>query len=325
VTNSFKYDVAISFLQEDELLAVNIGDRLADRVGVDVFVYSKRQDELVGRDGLEAFSGIFGKQSRVVVVLNRQGWGRTPWTRVEETAIKNRGLDDGWDFLLLVRLDRTASIPIWLPKTRIWLGFDRYGIDGAANAIETLVGQSGGIVRAESSVDYAGRVTRHINFTQERRAWWHSQRGLDEAKVAAKAATQELYRLATEIQAKHPELSVSVEQTPESCLARCGSLNLAIGWQPGHFINSSEGAYLFAKLSLRRRGPHFPGQASQEIEVIRYGPDIDAIRKVGWRELDSEWRKLEDDGKFFTSLQLADMWLKRLLELRARQEDGVTL
>ena len=91
-STEYKYDVAISFLQEDEPLAIEIADRLGGRVGVDVFVYSRRQNDLVGKDGLEAFSGVFGEQSRVVVVLHRGQWGQTPWTRVEETAIKNRGL-----------------------------------------------------------------------------------------------------------------------------------------------------------------------------------------------------------------------------------------
>ncbi|HXU35302.1 MAG TPA: hypothetical protein VN937_02995 [Blastocatellia bacterium] len=121
MSREYKYDVAISFLQEDEQLAIEIADRLSDRVNVDVFIYSKRQNELVGKDGLEAFSGVFGEQSRVVVVLHREKWGRTAWTGVEETAIKNRGIEgeQGWDFLLLIRLDMSAAIPKWLPRTRI--------------------------------------------------------------------------------------------------------------------------------------------------------------------------------------------------------------
>ena len=118
----YKHDVAISFLQEDEPLAIEIADRLGDRVAVDVFVYSKRQNDLVGKDGLEAFSGVFGEQSRVVVVLHRGKWGETRWTRVEETAIKNRGLEQGWDFLLLIRLDVCArSEVVTKDQNMAWL------------------------------------------------------------------------------------------------------------------------------------------------------------------------------------------------------------
>jgi hypothetical protein len=48
-----KYDVAISFLDEQHALALRIKDELADRLTT--FVYSKEQPELVGRykDGVE--------------------------------------------------------------------------------------------------------------------------------------------------------------------------------------------------------------------------------------------------------------------------------
>ena len=47
----YKYDVAISFLAQDEPLAVQLADALRDRMTV--FVYSEQQKELVGKDGLE--------------------------------------------------------------------------------------------------------------------------------------------------------------------------------------------------------------------------------------------------------------------------------
>ena len=91
MNGEFKYEVAFSFLQDDEQLALEIADRIRDRVSVGVFVYSERQEELVGTDGVDTFSRIFGEESRIVVVVYREGWGQTRWTRVEETAIRTRG------------------------------------------------------------------------------------------------------------------------------------------------------------------------------------------------------------------------------------------
>ena len=88
-----KYDVAISFLHKDETLASAINARLSEQFNV--FVYSKRQEELVGTNGLESFREAFLAESRLVVVLYREGWAKTPFTRVEEQAIKDRFLDDG--------------------------------------------------------------------------------------------------------------------------------------------------------------------------------------------------------------------------------------
>jgi hypothetical protein len=133
MNDEFKYEVAFSFLQDDEQLALEIADRIRDRVTVSFFIYSERQNELAGTDGVEKFSRIFGKEARVVVILYREGWGQTKWTRVEETAIRTRGFNEGHEFALLVKLDSTNP-PIWLPPTRLYLGFERYRIDGVASA-----------------------------------------------------------------------------------------------------------------------------------------------------------------------------------------------
>ena len=73
MNGEFKYEVAFSFLQDDEQLALEIADRIRDRVSIGVFVYSERQDELVGTDGVDSFSTIFAEEARIVVILYREG------------------------------------------------------------------------------------------------------------------------------------------------------------------------------------------------------------------------------------------------------------
>ena len=73
--DDFKYDVAFSFLADDESLAIEIGDRIRDRVGV--FIYSESQKDLIGNDGIDQFSSVFRQDSRLVVVLYREQWGQT--------------------------------------------------------------------------------------------------------------------------------------------------------------------------------------------------------------------------------------------------------
>src|SRR5437870_578606 len=98
----YEYDVAFSFLKDDEPTAAYLADLLAERYKS--FVYSKKQEEVVGTDGQETFNAVFGERARAVVVLYRDGWGATPWTRIEQTAIQNRAMREGWDFLLFVKL-----------------------------------------------------------------------------------------------------------------------------------------------------------------------------------------------------------------------------
>jgi hypothetical protein len=69
----FKYDVAFSFLQEDEGLATQINDRLQDRYRT--FLYPKAQEQLAGTDGEMMFNAVFAKEARSVAVLLRDRWG----------------------------------------------------------------------------------------------------------------------------------------------------------------------------------------------------------------------------------------------------------
>ena len=130
MTDDYEYDVAFSFNALDEGVASQLNDLLSDRMRT--FIYSERQREIAGTDGQQAFSEVYGKTSRLVVVLFRPEWGETPWTRVERDAIKNRSLDEGWDFTTFIPTVAKPQMPPWLPKTRLYVGLERWGIESAA-------------------------------------------------------------------------------------------------------------------------------------------------------------------------------------------------
>ncbi|MCX6911329.1 MAG: hypothetical protein NTY01_25250 [Verrucomicrobia bacterium] len=67
-TKNYKYDVAFSFLQEDEALAQQLSDLLKGRVTT--FIYTERQKELAGTDGEQTFNRVFGQEARIVVILH---------------------------------------------------------------------------------------------------------------------------------------------------------------------------------------------------------------------------------------------------------------
>lgn len=72
-----KYDVGFCFLQQDEELAIDIADRIRNRV--EVFIYSEQQKHLIANDGVDAFSAVSRREARVVVILFRRAWGSTKW------------------------------------------------------------------------------------------------------------------------------------------------------------------------------------------------------------------------------------------------------
>jgi hypothetical protein len=122
-----QYDVAISFLAADERLVAPIADRLGERQSV--FFFPRKQEELAGTNGLESMRVPF-MDARVVVVFFRRPWGETPWTRVEQMAITDRCLKQGWQSLLFVQLDSSSPLPNWLPETHIRFSWAAYVSNG---------------------------------------------------------------------------------------------------------------------------------------------------------------------------------------------------
>src|SRR5262245_5254540 len=138
----FQYDIAFSFTKEDEGIATRINDLLQDRYRT--FLYSRAQEKLVGTDGEETFGAVFKEQARSVTVLLRPEWGTTPWTRIEQIAIKNRAFDHGYDFATFIVTVPSTPIPDWLPRTRIWYDLSRFGLDGAAAVLAARMQERGG-------------------------------------------------------------------------------------------------------------------------------------------------------------------------------------
>jgi hypothetical protein len=148
------YDVAISFLSGDEPLASRLHNALSENLRV--FVYSKRQEELAGTDGLESFRQAF-LRSGLLVVLYRDGWGKTRWTAVEELAIKDRMFKGDWGSLLFVMLDEQSVHPAWLPDTHVRLNCARFGND-LIGAIKLRAVELGRKLVAETALDNAQRI-----------------------------------------------------------------------------------------------------------------------------------------------------------------------
>ncbi len=142
-----EYDVAISFLAADEPLALRVAEDLAP---LNVFVYSKKQEELAGRDGVEAFREVFRSRARLALVLFRARWGETPWTRVEETAIRDRCLGDGWEHLMFVHLER-APKPKWVPDSKLYLDHQTFGIRDLIGATKARCAELGAELRPPSA------------------------------------------------------------------------------------------------------------------------------------------------------------------------------
>lgn len=158
------YDVAVSFDAADEPLARQLADLL--RPPHSVFVYSKAQEQLAGRDGIDAFRTVFLERAHLVVILYRPPWGETSWTRVEHTAIEELALRAGWEHLMFVRLDK-SPVPTWVPKPHLYLDLNTFTLADLAGAIKARLVELGVEVAPVSPADRAAAIARQQQFDAE--------------------------------------------------------------------------------------------------------------------------------------------------------------
>jgi hypothetical protein len=294
----YKYAVAFSFLSEDEALARSLSDALKGRWPT--FVYSEHQVELMGGDGELSFSKVFYEESRLVVVLHRAKWGTTKWTRIEQTAIKNRAYDQNYDFAFFVGLEKPIDLPQWLPRTLLWADAGRFSAQEIAAAIDFRLHQAGGVAHEETVEEMAERLARDARDEQER------------AGVLATAGTemvaQELRRLFDVVASTAAKVELQLSRGDYDFLQvrldRCQAL---FQWQPSECINTVQDGVLSLKILefTPQRNPIYPAQRQCEAKSFRFGLTPRTHRPI--------WQPKKQGDPPLTSEALADHAIKRLL------------
>jgi hypothetical protein len=223
------YDVAISFLFQDRRTAQALHDELATS-GLNVFFFPRRQEELAGTNGMESMRTPF-LGARVNVVLFRKPWGETPWTRVEDTAISERCFKGGWTTLMFVQLDKTSTLPGWLPPTHVRFSFDDYGLTQLVGAIKLRVQEQGGAIRRVDAMGKAEAVRREAEYLADRDRLMRDAGWIGELQESIRRAMDELGRLASEINASQRLDIVVGPGNFGLTIIRSGYVSMAVGWQ----------------------------------------------------------------------------------------------
>lgn len=116
----YKYDLAISLLEEDVQLGWDIVNKLGNPDKI--FFFKKDVDEITFKNGASVFSEVFSEQSRFVLVLYREKYGTTDWTAYENSIIQDRfikTIKTNNSPLMFCKLDDSPK-PVWLPDTYIY-------------------------------------------------------------------------------------------------------------------------------------------------------------------------------------------------------------
>ena len=308
VEKKFIYEVAFSFLQEDEALAYQINDLIHDRLTT--FIYSAHQKEAVGKDGIETYTKVFLEDSRIVVILFREKWGTTPFTRIEENAIKQRNSEEGLDFTIFISLDKKK--PKWVSKLQIWYDFDRYGIKPTAAIIEKRVAEYGGQIRDESVLDKAARYKREILREIKLKEYLNTPQALSDCR---KEVMSLLLKAKENIEAiTDNQLGIRFGSDESICghyIIWSEGLLLAFKWiQP--FQNSLYNSHLKAFIAKDDFFYSSPQNNKKTIRGQDYVFHINEAETKGWINQ-------QDKSEFFISEHLINFWQKEFLEL-AREE-----
>lgn len=312
---AFRYDVGISFLAHDEPLATQLYDRLSPHLSV--FVYSKKQETLAGTDGLESFRSAFRRDGRVVVVLYRDGWGQTPWTRVEDTAIKERGLEQGWDWLLFVILDATSKPPKWLPETRVRMSLPDYGLDQVVGAIKARAQEAGSVFRKDSAVEKAERVERRATIRVEREQRLGSAEGVKAANEEVRSLFAEIERLVAVIRERSSSLGLQAGVDNPRCIITTGEASVALYWHQRYQNTLNDSGLAVREFIGRLALPQQSGTlVNQPEEILEQWYQFDLTPEHGWC-----WRE-QTSGQHVTSAALADYCVTRLLRLTEDVDTG---
>ena len=283
--STFRYDVAISFLSTDERLASSLAEALAGRATV--FIYTERQRELAGTDGLEEFSKAFGRDSRVCVVFYREGWGETQWTRVEAAAIKERGLRTGWDFLLAISLDGGA--PIWLPRSQLWLQWERFGLSAAVAVVERKITEGGGILHDPTPVERAAQLAAAGTRQAEIQRRLQSTEGVALAKRALTELFEHLDSQIKAITQFAPKLRLTFGKRPDGRVAAVSSPGFSVTLVWSQQFGST---LQYSSLVIRQiAGPYYlDGSAQRKLTVLdetAWCFTLDADGQPAWQSDDT--------------------------------------
>lgn len=312
-TSTYLYDVAFSFVAQDEALATELADQFEGRLKV--FLYSKKQEQLAGTDGEKSFNTVFGEQSRLVVVLYRDGWGQTPWTRIEETAIRNRAFEHGYEFVMFVPLDDAPSVPKWLPHTQLWVGLKRWGVPGAASVIDARIQELGGEQTNETIEHRAARVERAVSFFKMRETYLASDEGVRKAGEAFETLQAVILSAVPKLQASAPSLGISEKHTNRIVVLLSTGPALSISWR-GRFCNTLSESFL--EVAIWNGHPPFPGiqffEEPRSVATLKILPDLSQSNEPCWAITVSGKAQLFDSQS--TAEYILNWWLEKCMKNR---------
>lgn len=297
-----KYDVAISYLAQDEDLAFKIYTEIGQIFKV--FIYTQHQNELVGKGGVETLRDIFINRANLIVILYRKGWGQTSWTSTEERAIVDFGLKNQWKGILLVNLD-CSKIPNWHPESDIYLDYGKYQFEELIGVIKSRAEERGSEIKTITALEKAKILRIDRELAERRKKFLYSEEGVKEALIEVESLFDEIDKICKEITSSFAKFDHEKRKTNFYYLQ---------GYNPDNTVSPTlEIQVLWSheyRNSLRNSKLHVTKihylRLSKKIDELLYDFDVNPSMENRWRD--------NQNGRFLTSKELANKIIGILID-----------
>ena len=305
MSDTYQYDVAFSFLTVDESIAAQLHAKLKGRLASFFYADTERQRMIAGRDGDGVYGRVFGEQARTVVVLYRADWGKTGFTQIESTAIRNRAFEQGYEFVTFINRDG-SPLPPWIPKPRVWIGLDRLGLDAAAAVIESRVQEAGGESHEETAIDRAERMHAERLAETERASFLGSQDGATAALDGCQQIFNHLRTFSehTYTHVAEPKLIRRGSSFVFEIAAAYCHWTIGVAWNPANYTRPGGGELIVREWN----GTPEVQEPSRSMSFV---PD--------YRQGVSGWMEKRNQAKFYRHDDVAD-WIGQRLLTRIEDE-----
>jgi hypothetical protein len=244
---------------------------------------------------------VFKKQSRCVIIFYRNKWGTTPYTAIEEKAVRTRISEEGNDNLLVISLDNPPVVPKYLSKTQIWTELAQAGINGTAAFIEEQVKALGGGLSEELPLDVGIEIKKEPRFEVESSKFLESISGLEIAVIELKKLFSALETEKNKITESDNSISLKYKRDETNCAIQYGdfSIRFYLQTEKSNLLMDSPLYFEMQKQDNTSNGLNI-------LAVEEYHFELKKVGVYGWI-------KVVDSDSFISSKQLAEDSIKLLL------------
>lgn len=241
---------------------------------------------------------------------------RRPGPALRQTAIQDGCLNQGWQRLFFIVLDKTSAVPIWLPQHHVRFNFEEFGLEQAVGAIKARVQECGGRIEPMTALRRAALYEQEAHYIEDRKQI-SSHAGMAAARGKAGEVIAEIERLCGQINAGGGT-QITLGANAGHCVLRNHLVSLVIEWrQP--YTNSTEGCGLIvAEFNAQVPLPdtrEFSMREPMRLRETTLKPDLSRAREYGWSEEGNP-------DQFLSSATLADRCVIQFLDLAARADRG---